>query len=137
MKSFIVSTACIAGALAEGAAYSQCGGLTWTGEATCVSGYTCTYQSQYYSQCLPGTGGTSEVPSRTTTTIATSPETASSTSSTAASAAGFKWIGVDESGAEFGTGKYPGTWGVDYIFPEDSSIQVFQPLLHPGNIGFI
>ncbi|ROV95607.1 hypothetical protein VSDG_05279 [Cytospora chrysosperma] len=109
MKSFIVSTACIAGALAQRAAYAQCGGQSWTGETTCVS------------------GGTSlEVP-RTTPTTATSPDTASSTSSVAAtSAAGFKWIGVDQSGAEFGTGKYPGTWGVDYIFPENSSLQTLM-----------
>lgn len=124
MKSLIVSTACIAGALAQRAAYAQCGGQSWTGETTCVSGYTCTYQSDYYSQCLPGIGGTSESIPRATTTSATSPETASPTSSVAAtSAPGFKWIGVDQSGAEFGTGKYPGTWGVDYIFPANSSIQ--------------
>nr|AEF58998.1 1,4-beta-D-glucan cellobiohydrolase B precursor [Aspergillus niger] len=33
-------------------AYGQCGGQSWTGPTTCVSGYTCTYQNAYYSQCL-------------------------------------------------------------------------------------
>ncbi|RAL08217.1 putative endoglucanase [Aspergillus homomorphus CBS 101889] len=32
--------------------YSQCGGLGWTGATTCASGYTCTKQNEYYSQCL-------------------------------------------------------------------------------------
>lgn len=127
MRSFIVSTAFIAGALAQGAAYGQCGGQSWTGATTCVSGYTCTYQSEFYSQCLPGTASTT----LTTSTTPAASKTASSTTSSAAaaSATGFKWIGVDESGAEFGTGKYPGTWGVDFIFPDNSSIQVFQPLV--------
>lgn len=35
------------------AAYGQCGGLTYTGATTCVSGYTCTYSNDYYSQCVP------------------------------------------------------------------------------------
>jgi len=32
--------------------YGQCGGKSWTGATTCASG-TCTYSSDYYSQCLP------------------------------------------------------------------------------------
>ncbi|KAI5917998.1 carbohydrate-binding module family 1 protein [Camillea tinctor] len=32
--------------------YAQCGGIGWTGSTACVSGYTCTYQNDYYSQCL-------------------------------------------------------------------------------------
>jgi len=43
------SPAAAAGNLAK---YSQCGGTTWTGSGTCVSGTTCTESSQYYSQCL-------------------------------------------------------------------------------------
>ncbi|KAJ5971610.1 Glycoside hydrolase superfamily [Penicillium vulpinum] len=31
--------------------YGQCGGLNWTGSTTCASG-TCTYASEWYSQCL-------------------------------------------------------------------------------------
>ncbi|PYI13177.1 endoglucanase II [Aspergillus violaceofuscus CBS 115571] len=33
----------------------------------------------------------------------------------------FEWIGSNESGAEFGTA-IPGTWGIDYIFPDTSAI---------------
>lgn len=32
--------------------YEQCGGIGFTGPATCVSPYTCQKQNDYYSQCL-------------------------------------------------------------------------------------
>jgi len=32
--------------------WGQCGGIGWTGGTTCASGYSCTYFSDYYSQCL-------------------------------------------------------------------------------------
>ncbi|THH17290.1 hypothetical protein EW146_g3499 [Bondarzewia mesenterica] len=32
--------------------YGQCGGIGWTGATACVSGLTCTYNNDYYSQCL-------------------------------------------------------------------------------------
>jgi endo-1,4-beta-xylanase len=32
--------------------WGQCGGLGWTGPTTCVSGTTCQYQNDWYSQCL-------------------------------------------------------------------------------------
>ncbi|KAG9046253.1 hypothetical protein FS837_004779 [Tulasnella sp. UAMH 9824] len=35
------------------AAYGQCGGIGWTGGTVCVSGYTCTYSNDWYSQCVP------------------------------------------------------------------------------------
>ena len=34
------------------AKWGQCGGLTCGGSKTCVAGTTCTYQNDYYSQCL-------------------------------------------------------------------------------------
>jgi len=37
---------------ATAAHYGQCGGTGWTGATTCVSPYTCTVSSAYYSQCL-------------------------------------------------------------------------------------
>ncbi|KAJ1570016.1 hypothetical protein HK096_005699 [Nowakowskiella sp. JEL0078] len=39
--------------LAQQPAWSQCGGIDWTGETTCISGYDCTYSNSYFSQCLP------------------------------------------------------------------------------------
>ncbi|KAI0129718.1 family 74 glycoside hydrolase [Xylariales sp. AK1849] len=32
--------------------YGQCGGTGWAGTTSCVSGYTCTVENDYYSQCL-------------------------------------------------------------------------------------
>ncbi|KAJ6261521.1 rhamnogalacturonate lyase [Drechslerella dactyloides] len=32
--------------------WGQCGGINYTGCTTCVSGATCTYSNEYYSQCL-------------------------------------------------------------------------------------
>ncbi|EGN98852.1 carbohydrate-binding module family 1 protein [Serpula lacrymans var. lacrymans S7.3] len=40
-------------ATAQSAAYEQCGVQGWTGLATCVSGYVCTYNNAFYSQRLP------------------------------------------------------------------------------------
>ncbi|KAF3274236.1 hypothetical protein TWF970_007985 [Orbilia oligospora] len=34
-------------------AWSQCGGSGWTGATVCVSGYKCSAQNAYYSQCIP------------------------------------------------------------------------------------
>ena len=34
------------------AKYSQCGGQGWAGSGSCVSGTTCTFSNQWYSQCL-------------------------------------------------------------------------------------
>lgn len=35
-------------------AYGQCGGINYSGSTACVSGYVCTYENPYYSQCVPG-----------------------------------------------------------------------------------
>ncbi|KAJ2898357.1 carbohydrate-binding module family 1 protein [Zalerion maritima] len=32
--------------------YGQCDGINWNGSYICAGGYTCTYQNDYYSQCL-------------------------------------------------------------------------------------
>jgi hypothetical protein len=39
------------------AVWGQCGGQNWTGATCCASGSTCTFSNQWYSQCLPGSGG--------------------------------------------------------------------------------
>ncbi|KAF7326792.1 CBM1 domain-containing protein [Mycena sanguinolenta] len=35
--------------------YGQCGGLGYTGSTVCVSGSFCNWDSDYFSQCIPGT----------------------------------------------------------------------------------
>ncbi|KAH6643263.1 cellulase [Truncatella angustata] len=119
MKSLILGSALAGVALAQGSAYAQCGGSGFTGATTCVSGYTCTYQNDYYSQCVPGTAAAS-------TTVATSVKSTSKTaaaSATATSSAGkLKWFGINQSVAEFGSSSYPGVWGKDFYFPSTSTI---------------
>ncbi|KAI1337616.1 cellulase [Xylariaceae sp. FL0016] len=124
MRSFLLTSTFASAAFAQGAAYAQCGGSGWTGDTTCVEGYACTYSNEYYSQCLPGTAATtlstSTVASATTTAATT---TASSTSvPTSTAAAGLKWFGINLSCAEFGQGTYPGVWGTDFTFPDESAI---------------
>ena len=33
-------------------AYQQCGGINWSGATCCETGFSCTVQNDYYSQCL-------------------------------------------------------------------------------------
>lgn len=54
--AFATSTA------AQQSAYGQCGGVGWTGPTTCVSGSTCVYLNEWYSQCLPGSANPTTTP---------------------------------------------------------------------------
>ncbi|KAF5610228.1 endoglucanase type F [Fusarium subglutinans] len=53
-------------ALAQSPVWGQCGGIGWTGATTCQSGLTCQKINDYYSQCVPGSGGSDPPPSSTT-----------------------------------------------------------------------
>ncbi|KAG9052851.1 hypothetical protein FS842_009157, partial [Serendipita sp. 407] len=66
-------------------AYGQCGGINWTGPTTCVSGYTCQYSNDWYSQCVPGVATTAVSSSTTTRTFSSSSSARSSTSTMASS----------------------------------------------------
>ncbi|KAK8210151.1 hypothetical protein M8818_003639 [Zalaria obscura] len=59
------------------AAYGQCGGANYAGSTTCVDGWTCQYQNDYYYQCVAAT--TTSTPT-TSTTLHTS--TSKATTST-------------------------------------------------------
>ncbi|PFH48763.1 glycoside hydrolase family 10 protein [Amanita thiersii Skay4041] len=59
----------------QSGAWGQCGGIGWTGPTTCISGYTCVFQNDWYSQCLPSsstttTSGTGTTPLPTGTSTA-------------------------------------------------------------------
>ncbi|KAK3938741.1 glycoside hydrolase [Diplogelasinospora grovesii] len=123
MKSFVVAGALATGALAQSGAWQQCGGIGYSGSTSCVSGYGCVYLNDYYSQCQPG-AATSTTLKTSTTTRTTS--TAPSTSTTSTASGKLKWLGVDESCAEFGSGIYPGTWGKDFTFPSNSALQTLM-----------
>ncbi|KAF9564905.1 CEL4b mannanase [Agrocybe pediades] len=59
--------------------YGQCGGINYSGDTSCASGSYCSYQNDWYSQCIPGVASTTSS-SRTTTS-----KPASSTSKTTTS----------------------------------------------------
>jgi len=81
--------------------------------------------NEFYSQCLPsdatptqpGSGG-----GGTGTATAVAP---TSTLCGGAERTKFKYFGVNQSGAEFGDTKIPGTLGTDYTWPSPSSIDYF------------
>ncbi|KAK6347275.1 hypothetical protein TWF696_007347 [Orbilia brochopaga] len=70
---------------AQQSAYGQCGGVNWTGPTTCVSGWTCVYSNDYYSQCLQATGvTTAKTTTKTTSTKTTSTKTTTTKTTTKA-----------------------------------------------------
>ena len=69
LNTFLLSVAAFGtSAHAAAAAYAQCGGQGFTGEKTCVSGYTCVASNTSYSQCLPGSNTARPVTSTKTST---------------------------------------------------------------------
>lgn len=60
MKGLVSSLSLLAiGATAQQSPYGQCGGTGYSGPTSCTSGYTCTVENDYYSQCVPGTASAS------------------------------------------------------------------------------
>ncbi|KAL5346089.1 hypothetical protein ACLOAV_009120 [Pseudogymnoascus australis] len=85
LKNVLLAAVAIAPAAvyAQSGAYGQCGGIGWSGSKTCVSGYTCTYGNDWYSQCLPGQPPQStQQPTSTKTTSTTKPPTTVTTATT-------------------------------------------------------
>ncbi|EPS38637.1 hypothetical protein H072_7607 [Dactylellina haptotyla CBS 200.50] len=70
------------GVVAQSAVYGQCGGIGWTGPTTCVSGSTCVYSNDYYSQCIPSTQVTTTTSKTTTKATTTSSTTTLKTTTT-------------------------------------------------------
>jgi endoglucanase len=133
MKSTVLASLFAGGAVAQSGAWGQCGGNNWQGATTCIAGYHCVYQNDWYSQCLPGAASSSSAAAttlRTSTTTAKPPATSTSSSAPATSTSPsggkgkFKWFGINQSCAEFVQGTYPGVWGKDFTFPSTTSIQV-------------
>ncbi|KAG8977403.1 hypothetical protein FRC05_001801 [Tulasnella sp. 425] len=62
--------------------WGQCGGLTYTGDTTCVAGATCVYQNDWYWQCLAATSTTSSSKTSTTTSKSSSTTTTTTTAKT-------------------------------------------------------
>jgi endo-1,4-beta-xylanase len=64
--------------------WGQCGGMNWSGETECTSGWTCKVTNDYYSQCIEGSQGSPADPTTlttvTTATATTEPAQPTSTS---------------------------------------------------------
>ncbi|TDL27839.1 glycoside hydrolase [Rickenella mellea] len=113
------------------AVWGQCGGIGFTGSTTCDPGTTCTVLNP-----SPTTSSKPATTSKPTTTSTTTYKPPISTTSSAAPPSGtgpggtcpgrtkFKFFGVNESGAEFGSA-IPGVLGKDYTWPSPSSIDYF------------
>ncbi|KAK3382747.1 putative cellulase precursor [Lasiosphaeria ovina] len=131
MKSSILASVATgaAGALATGGAWQQCGGIGWNGDKTCISGYSCVYSNDWYSQCLPGAAAPTTLSTSTTSKVSTMSSTSTTSSATPTATptttptGKFKWFGANEAGAEFGNDVFPGTWGKHFTFPDNAAIQ--------------
>ncbi|PVF94940.1 putative pectate lyase [Serendipita vermifera] len=63
---------------AQSPLWGQCGGNNWTGPTTCVSGATCVFSNEWYSQCVPS----DQAPSSTKTTSTKTTSTKTTTTKT-------------------------------------------------------
>ncbi|QSZ35586.1 hypothetical protein DSL72_008456 [Monilinia vaccinii-corymbosi] len=79
LSAAIITSCAVALARGQATGWGQCGGKGWTGATTCVSGFTCIYQNDWYSQCVPGSASTTM---RTTTKTKSCTKTKTSTTST-------------------------------------------------------
>jgi endo-1,4-beta-xylanase len=90
-------------ALGQGAVWSQCGGIGWTGPTTCVSGTHCAYNNDYYSQCLPD-GTTTGASTTSTTKPATTSKSTTLVTSTTSSAPAATTTAASTGGQGYSTG---------------------------------
>ncbi|KAK3362349.1 putative cellulase precursor [Lasiosphaeria hispida] len=124
MRSSVLAGVFATATVAQKGAWEQCGGDGYSGVKTCVSGYTCTFSNHWYSQCLPGTNTPAPTTLQTSTTKAATTTTSAPSTTTSPTTPGeLKWLGVNQAGGEFGDGIFPGRWGTEFIFPDNSAIQ--------------
>ncbi|KZL81565.1 glycosyl hydrolase family 12 [Colletotrichum incanum] len=96
MRSIVLLAHClpfVSQALAQVAAWGQCGGNQWTGQTTCVSGYTCTRQNDWFYQCIPGNAVTTA--SRPVTTTRPSTTTTATRSAQSSLCTQYAYASVD------------------------------------------
>ncbi|KAF3100219.1 hypothetical protein TWF569_007371 [Orbilia oligospora] len=110
-KKFVAALLLAPAALAQAPLYGQCGGQGWTGPTTCVSGSTCVYSNDWYSQCLPGAAVTTTAATRTTTASSAATTTSSSSNSNCQAAAhGFASLNGGTTGGNGGTVVVVNNW---------------------------
>ncbi|KAG8941867.1 hypothetical protein FRC04_004044 [Tulasnella sp. 424] len=99
LSSLIVAALTIKPALGV-AFHDQCGGIGYTGDTSCDAGLVCTYQNDYYSQCLPGTGTTTNTTATKTSTTTTKTIDKKSSDSTPAATGSFTNPIKDSNGSD-------------------------------------
>ncbi|KAJ7110637.1 mannanase [Mycena epipterygia] len=82
------------------AEFGQCGGIGYTGDTVCATGFVCTVLNDWFFQCLPPTATTTTA-STTTTTVSTATSTATSSTPTSTSAPPSATGFVTTSGTKF------------------------------------
>ncbi|PVH82782.1 carbohydrate-binding module family 1 protein [Cadophora sp. DSE1049] len=129
MRSLLFGLSVVTAVSAQQTAWGQCGGLTWKGAITCVNGYVCTFSSEYYSQCIPGTAAPSS--STAPTTIATTSKTSMPTTlATTTSSGGAVPTGSDTGpGTTLQTGYY---WIRAVAAPNFHKYLQTKPIYLPG-----
>ena len=91
MKSHFPILALAGVVAAQSALWGQCGGQGFTGSTSCVSGSSCVFVNNWYSQCQPGSAG---APSSTLTTVTKSaPASTSKPAPTGSSSANIRYVG--------------------------------------------
>ncbi|KAJ4399445.1 hypothetical protein N0V91_009454 [Didymella pomorum] len=136
--SYVFSALIATAVAADGAAYAQCGGNGFTGATTCVSGYTCQYQNDYYSQCVPGSAAVTTkaaAPTKAAATtlmtvrssaVASAKPVASAVAAQGSSASGkTQYAGVNIAGFDFGCST-DGTCSGGYVDPSTDGISQMQ-----------
>ena len=128
MKSGLIVSTLVGIVSGQLAAWSQCGGQGYTGQTTCVAGYTCNVVNQWYSQCQPGSGA---APSSTLTTkVSTSSKAPSPTGSSGA----VRYLGrVNPATKEL---TWPGT-GVAFSFTGTSATIGFTSVTGTNSVDLI
>ncbi|KAI1333890.1 hypothetical protein F5Y15DRAFT_320730 [Xylariaceae sp. FL0016] len=112
MVSLIAASAILllSKAAAQQPAYAQCGGVGFSGDTACVSGYTCSILNDYYSQCVPGAAATTTSATTATSTTGTSTTATSGTTSGASSTSSVPVVTAT------GSDPYPTTLLADYYW---------------------
>ncbi|EIM80926.1 uncharacterized protein STEHIDRAFT_182917 [Stereum hirsutum FP-91666 SS1] len=119
-------------ALAQSSAWGQCGGVGWSGATTCVSGYTCTYSNDYYSQCILGAASSSSAPASSSTQPTST--TSTGATSTASSPVGPEATATAYSGVNywFSFGDSYTQTGFDSTLTLPSPDNAFGNPVYPG-----